>query len=152
MKHKNFIWDGLGFPIVFIGFSTTKIGEEVFPDIDMNVLQKKAFRLLITKKSRLTGNELKFIRFHLQRTQVELSRAINAASRSSFSQWEQKRDEQTGMDINTEIMIRLFMAKQCEESAIKQGINDFYWYKMKDLIFDFVWYINKNIENISISA
>ena len=137
MENK-LIWEGLGFPLLLVGFPTKTIAGEDFPDINMNEIQEKAFLLLITKKGRFTGSELKFIRSYLHLTQQEFSRAINAADRSSVSQWEQKKDDGTGMDLNTEIMIRLFMAKQCEDGSIKQGVQDLVWYKMKDVIFDFV--------------
>ncbi len=151
MENK-ILWEGLGFPLLLVGFSTKKIAGEELPDINMKNIQEKAFRLLLTKNGRITGNELKFIRNYLQLTQKEFSRAINAADRSSVSQWEQKKDASTGMDLNTEIMIRLFMAKQCEDGGIKQGVQDLMWYKMKDVIFDFVTKIKEDHPYISISA
>ena len=151
MENK-ILWEGLGFPLLLVGFQTKKIAGEELPDINMKDIQEKAFRLLLAKHGRITGSELKFIRSYLQLTQQEFSRAINAADRSSISQWEQKKDIPTGMDLNTEIMIRLFMAKQCEDGNIRQGVQDLVWYKMKDLIFDFVTTIKEDDPYISISA
>lgn len=151
---KKLIWEGLGFPILLIGFPIKKIGNEKFPDVNMKDIQEKAFHSLMMKEIRLTGSELKFIRTYLQLTQQEFSKAINSRDRSSVSQWEQKKDKLTGMDLNTEIMVRLFMAKQCEEGSVKKGIQDLAWYRMKDIIFDFLNHEKtKNSEKyISISA
>ena len=82
--------------------------------------------------------------------QIEFAKSINASDRSSISQWENKIDHMTGMDINTEIMIRLFMAKQCEEGDIKKGVQDLVWYQMKDVIFDFFSRVKTENEYISI--
>lgn len=151
MKDK-IIWEGLGFPIKLIGFKMKKINNEYVPDVNMKDIQQEAFKTLIAKQGRFTGCELKFIRTYLQLTQNEFAKAINASDRSSISQWEKKMDHMTGMDINTEIMIRLFMAKQCEEGDVRTGIQDLVWYRMKDVIFDFVSKIKKDDEYISIFA
>ena len=151
MKNK-ILWEGLGFPIQLIGFKTKTINGESVPDLNMKIIQETAFRGLIAKSGRFTGCELKFIRTYLHLTQIEFAKAINASDRSSISQWENKLDSITGMDINTEIMIRLFMAKQCEEGDIRKGIQDLVWYRMKDVIFDFVSKIKENDDYISISA
>lgn len=150
--NKKILWEGLGFPVKLIGFKTKIRNGELVPDVNMKDIQEIAFRSLISKHGRLTGCELKFIRTYLQLTQIEFTKAINASDRSSFSQWENKLDDITGMDINTEIMIRLFMAKQCEEGDIRKGIQDLVWYRMKDLIFDFISKIKDEDEYISISA
>ena len=151
MKEKM-IWEGLGFPIKLVGFKMKKINDEFVPDLNMKEIQQEAFMALITKHGRFTGCELKFIRTYLQLTQIEFAKSINASDRSSISQWENKLDYPTGMDINTEIMIRLFMAKQCEEGEIRKGIHDLVWYRMKDVVFDFVNKLKKNEEHISILA
>ncbi|MCK6576411.1 hypothetical protein L6V77_35655, partial [Myxococcota bacterium] len=69
-----------------------------------------AFAMLVTKPARLTGAEVRFIRKHLGLRQADLAQVLNMANHSVVSQWEGREDEPTGMDYNTEVLLRLWMA------------------------------------------
>ena len=65
---------------------------------------------VMPKPARLTGAEVVFIRKHLGLRQADLAQVLNMANHSVVSQWEGREDEPTGMDYNTEVLLRLWMA------------------------------------------
>ena len=78
--------------------------------MNLRALQETAFRLLVVKPGRLTGAEVRFIRKHLGMRQADLARVLNMANHSVVSQWESREDDAAGMDYNTEVVLRLWMA------------------------------------------
>ena len=75
----------------------------------MKKLQETAFRALAKKPNRLSGSEVRFIRKYLRMTQVDFASWLNMANHSVVSQLENKNEHLSGMDYNTEIILRLFM-------------------------------------------
>lgn len=73
-------------------------------------MQESAYKLLIVKPARLTGAEIRFIRKYLRMRQVDFTRVLNMANHSVVSQWESREDEPAGMDYNTEVLLRVWMA------------------------------------------
>ena len=68
------------------------------------------FKLLVVKPARLTGAEVRFIRKYLRLRQADLAEALNMANHTVVSQWESRGDEPAGMEYNTEVVLRLWMA------------------------------------------
>lgn len=62
---KSFVYDGLGFPVILENVLFHKIRGEWLPKIDVRMLSEIVFKMLSLKPSRLTGNEIKFIRTYL---------------------------------------------------------------------------------------
>ena len=110
MKNKLIPYDELGFRIFLLNppFVSLPNGEKI-PAPNMKVLQKLVFNALAEKMSRFTGNEVRFIRKYLRMTQVVFSELLNMSNHSVVSQWESKEDKVSGMDYNTEILLRLKM-------------------------------------------
>ncbi|MES2614949.1 MAG: hypothetical protein V4591_06000 [Bdellovibrionota bacterium] len=110
MKNKLIPYDELGFRIYLLNppFIELPNGEKV-PSPNMKQLQKIVFNALSEKKSRFTGDEIRFIRKYLRKTQVEFSKWLNMSNHSVISQWENKENKLSGMDYNTEILLRLQM-------------------------------------------
>lgn len=90
MSHQKIIYEGLGFPVVLVGFKTKKIRGEVLPEVNFKDLQAMAFAALISKPGRLTGSELLFMRSYLGLTQLQFSKQVGLANHSRVSQWEKK--------------------------------------------------------------
>ncbi len=107
----------LGFPIVLIDPPMVEVRGERIPDVNLRDLQRVVFQQLITKPARLTGAEVRFIRKYKRLRQSELAEVLNKAGHSIVSQWEAREDEPTGMDYNTEVLLRLWMASQAGLSA-----------------------------------
>ncbi len=100
----------LGFPIILIDPPMLEISGQQVPDVNMGQLQDKVFGLLALKPARLTGSEVGFIRSYLRMRQVDFAATLNMANHSVVSQWESRQDSPAGMDYNTEVLLRLFMA------------------------------------------
>lgn len=120
MKKKKMVYTALGLPIVLVGFRFKKIRGIEVPDVNLNTLQKVVFEALIEKPTNLTGAEVRFIRSYLRFSQTELSKILNQAGHSIVSQWEKKGVKATGMDCNTEILLRLHMAKTLSRAGFAE--------------------------------
>lgn len=110
MKNKLIPYDELGFRIYLINPPFIKLpnGENV-PAPNMKQLQKSVFNALAEKKSRFSGDEILFIRKYLRMTQIKFSEWLNMSNHSVVSQWENRENKLSGMDYNTEILLRLQM-------------------------------------------
>ena len=106
----NVIYEELGFPILLVDPPmVTMRGHEV-PDVNLRALQEAVFRMLVVKPARLTGAEVRFIRKHLRLRQADLAEVLIRANHTVVSQWESRGDEPAGMDYNTEVVLRIWMA------------------------------------------
>ena len=104
------VFNELGFPILLVDPPMIEVRGHQVPDVSLRVVQDAAFHLLVVKPSRLTGAEVRFIRKHLRLRQADLARVLNMANHSVVSQWESREDEPTGMEYNTEVLLRIWMA------------------------------------------
>lgn len=111
MKNKKPIpYDELGFRVFLLNapMLTLPDGSEC-PAPNMKKLQDTAFGALAKKPNRLSGAEVRFIRKYLRMKQVNFAAWLNMANHSVVSQWESKDEHLSGMDYNTEIVLRLLM-------------------------------------------
>jgi DNA-binding transcriptional regulator YiaG len=106
----NVTFEELGFPIVLVDPPIISVRGHEVPDVNLRELQDAVFRLLVVKPARLTGAEVRFIRKHLRLRQVDLAEVLNRANHTVVSQWESRGDEPSGMEYNTEVLLRLWMA------------------------------------------
>ena len=106
----NIVYKELGFPILLIDPPMVTVRGHEVPDVNLQRLQAAVFKLLIVKPARLTGAEVKFIRKHLRLRQVDLAEALNMANHTVVSQWESRGDDPAGMEYNTEVVLRIWMA------------------------------------------
>ncbi|MBM4398018.1 MAG: hypothetical protein FJ087_20315 [Deltaproteobacteria bacterium] len=106
----NVLFMELGFPVVLVNPRMVEVRGERVPDVNLRQLQDVAFRLLVGKPGRLTGSEVRFIRKYLRMRQADLARVLNMANHSVVSQWESRGDDAAGMDYNTEVLLRVWMA------------------------------------------
>lgn len=110
MNKKPIPFDELGFRIFLMNAPMLTLPDgSICPAPNMKKLQDTAFRALAKKPTRLTGSEVRFIRKHLRMTQVDFASWLNMANHSVVSQWEGKENHLSGMDYNTEILLRLLM-------------------------------------------
>jgi DNA-binding transcriptional regulator YiaG len=120
MKNKKAIpYDELGFRIFLLNAPMLTLPDgSKCPAPNMKKLQEIVFRELAKKPSRLTGSEIRFIRKHLRMTQCEFASWLNMANHSVVSQWESRGDHLSGIDYNTEILLRLLMEAQISKKSI----------------------------------
>lgn len=125
----NVIITELGFPIVLQDPPMITVRGQTFPDVNLRDLADTVFGRLIAKPSRLTGDELKFIRKHLRLRQVDLARVLNMANHSVVSQWESHGGDAAAMDYNTEVLLRIWMAGKVGQGdrlvdLLERGLKD----------------------------
>jgi len=126
----NVMFEELGFPIVLVDPPMVQVRGHEVPDVNLRELQQAAFRLLIVKPARFIGSEVRFIRKHLRMRQADLARVLNKANHSVVSQWESKEDQPSGMEYNTEVLLRVWMAAR---SGMADQLLDLLEAKLKDL-------------------
>jgi DNA-binding transcriptional regulator YiaG len=135
MSSDRILWNGLGFPVVLVGFPLIEVDGEQFPDVNMKELQEQAFLKLIAWPARLTGQQVRFARNYLRETQIEFAKQINVST-PSVSQWEKKGVGPTGMDVNTEIVLRMHMLHSVEGQIRRRGLAALEWASLRGLIYD----------------
>jgi len=127
---KSYIYDGLGFPVELHNIEMLKIGNEYHPKIDIRKVADSVIQSLVLQKSRLTGNQIKFIRTYFSMSLREFSKIVNE-SHMAVKKWENFQNESTNMDKNIEIMLRLhifdhiFVKKQNNEKRKYEFYNKF---------------------------
>jgi DNA-binding transcriptional regulator YiaG len=113
---KQYIYEGLGFPVVLTKVKVREIRGEEVPDINYNDLQKSVLLLLCHKKDPLTGQELKFIRKYLEMTTTEFGNEFGC-SHTAVLKWEKYGDHFARVEPGTEVCIRLFALKHIQRSV-----------------------------------
>lgn len=121
---KKFIYTGLGFPVELQNVELIEIDGIFSPKIDIRKVAHSVMESLITQKTRLTGNQIKFIRTYFSMSLREFAKVVNE-SHTAIMKWEKFADKSTNMDINIESMLRLYM---CDRILVtnKQSRNEFY--------------------------
>ena len=71
---KKFVYEGLGFPVVFRNVPMIEIRGVWTPDIDYNVLQKVVLLALAHCPAELTGNQIHFIRSWFGMTKTDFGK------------------------------------------------------------------------------
>lgn len=110
---KEYEFNALGFPITLVNVPMVQLRGDFVPDIDYNQLEDRVFEALASKPTRLTGNEVRFIRFHANMTLKAFGQRFGR-SHAAVKKWEGFADNPTNMDWTTEKDIRLFV--QCKAS------------------------------------
>lgn len=104
----QFTYTGLGFPIILPKVEMIFINDEWHPKLNIKKIAHEAAKMLINQKTRLTGNQIKFIRTYLDMSLRTFSLAMNE-SHMAIKKWEDFKNQPTHMDKNIEIMLRLYL-------------------------------------------
>ncbi len=104
-KIETFVYKGLGFPIKLVNAPMKKMLGEWVIDVDMNKLQLAALHGLIYKPTRLTGDELNFIRLFLNMSMAAFGKAFGV-SHVAVLKWE---NEERKVGPPLELCIRLYV-------------------------------------------
>lgn len=113
---KEYIEKGLGFPIHLINAPMTRIRGEWVLDIDYNRFEIVVLLALANKASRLTGDEIHFIRLYFKMTLEKFGERFTV-SHPAVKKWEGKGSHATEMMWATEKDIRLFILDQLHQKA-----------------------------------
>jgi len=108
-SQKNFIYEGLGFPIQLQKVEMIKIDNEWHPKIDVKKVADLAIASLYSQKERLTGNQVRFIRKYFSMSLRQFANEVVNESHTAVNKWEKSGNNATNMDINIEKMLRLYI-------------------------------------------
>lgn len=109
IQHQ-FVDYGCGFPVVLHHVPMVKIEGKWVPDINFNKLEKIVCSMLCYKQSKLTGNEVRFIRLYMEMT-LEVFAKRFGVKHPSVIKWENFKDNPTNMTLGTEKDIRMCLMK-----------------------------------------
>jgi DNA-binding transcriptional regulator YiaG len=129
---KTYIYEGLEFPIELHNVELVLVNGEYAPKIDVRGVADEAVTSLVLQKTRLTGNQIKFIRSYFSASLRDFAKIVHE-SHAAVKKWEDFKNKSTNMDTNIETRIRLYIYdKTCvknERDKIKfydhyQAINE----------------------------
>ncbi|MBI1317953.1 MAG: hypothetical protein GC168_03255 [Candidatus Hydrogenedens sp.] len=112
---KNYIYEGCGFPVRLSTAKMFKVGTEWVLDIDYAGIERSVAATVARKPSRLTGNEVRFLRQFLAHSLKRLADHF-AYSAPAVLKWEQRGDKPTGMHWAVEKDLRLLVLQHLGES------------------------------------
>ncbi len=108
-KKKKYIYEGLGFPVELHDVEMIEFEGEVQPKIDVRKIADAAIKALVSQESRLTGNQIKFIRTYFSMSLRTFAKEVVNESHAAVKKWEDFGNKATNMDLNIEKILRLYI-------------------------------------------
>lgn len=125
---KNYIYNGLGFPIVLAKAEFHKVRNRWLLKIDVEKLSDLVIRLLPEKPTGLTGDEIRFMRTYLGFSKRKLADLLRV-SHTAVNKWETCDDKKARIEPLTEVALRSFIKLQLNED---NNFSSFYRAVMDD--------------------
>ncbi len=113
---KTYKDHGFGFPVTLLNVPMTEVRGEWVPTVNQKELQERVLEALVLKQSRLSGNEVKFIRHFSKMTLEQFAERFDV-THPAVLKWERTKNQGTGMSWTTEKDIRLFAFNILEPKA-----------------------------------
>jgi transcriptional regulator with XRE-family HTH domain len=113
-KQKNYIYNGLGFPVLLEEAEFRKIGGKWLLKIDVKKVSDEVIKALPTKSAGLTGAEIRFIRTYFDLSKRALASELNV-SHTAVNKWEDTEKEKAKIDPHVEITLRAFIKIRLHE-------------------------------------
>ena len=105
---KEFVYEGLGFPVILRNVPMIEVRNVWTPDVDLNVLQRVVLLELAHRSEGLTGDQVRFIRDWLQLGQVAFAHSLGV-THPAVVKWEKAGDACANMGVTTQRAIRLIV-------------------------------------------
>ena len=115
---RNFIYGGLGFPVIFRAVEVKEVMGELVPNINHRKLQDEAFLALLRASFKFSGAHLSFVRNYMGLKQEDLGLRLGLSGHSMISKWEKKKAAATGMSGAIEAGVRILMYEYLNKSQI----------------------------------
>lgn len=117
---REFAYLLAGFPVVVENVEVIVTGEGEFPLLDYEELDRRILVALATKPTKLTGNQVRFIRHSFELPLREFAQLFRFKG-SSACNWEKRANESTSMEWPTELLLRtrVLMRFADEETAMR---------------------------------
>jgi DNA-binding transcriptional regulator YiaG len=114
---KNYVYEGLGFPVELESTEMYFIDGDWHPKIDVQKVADDVIAKLAVQETRLTGHQVKFIRSYYSMPLREFGEKVVHESHMAVSKWEKKGDLSTNMNSNTEHELRLYIIEKLHEQS-----------------------------------
>lgn len=98
---------GFGFKVTLLNVPLIEVRGEWVPAVDQKDLQERVVEALVLKHSRLTGDEIRFLRLYSGMTLEQFAVRFDV-THPAVLKWERTKNKATGMGWTTEKDIRLF--------------------------------------------
>jgi DNA-binding transcriptional regulator YiaG len=115
-KKKNYVYNGLGFPVVLDVAEFRKIRGEWLLKIDVKKVSKEVIKSLLTKTSGLTGVEIKFIRTYFDLSKRKLADELNV-SHTAVNKWEKADQKRAKIASHVEVMLRALIKLKLNQES-----------------------------------
>ena len=106
---KDYIYNGLGFPILLKEVEMTEVLGVWSPKIDVKKIADMAMEKLALQEAKLTGDHVKFIRSYFSMSLREFGNTVVKQTHSAVRKWENSENHLTSMDENTEDILKLYI-------------------------------------------
>lgn len=134
---KQYHYGGLGLSVVLRNVRLCQVQGQWQPMIDIREVATTLFQSLVLQPQRLTGHQVKFIRTYLQHSLRKFATTVVHQSHTSVAKWEKFANQSTNMDLNIEMMLRLYIfANACEQDSTLQASFYSIYQKIRQLPFD----------------
>lgn len=111
MKMKNYKWHGFGFPVIFSELPAMKVQGEWIPDVDFLRFARPVIEFICRDQELpLSGNQVKFIRHHLDMNLREFGQFMGV-THQSVMRWEKQGAGMARMEAHVELICRLKILK-----------------------------------------
>ncbi len=114
---KNHLYEGLGFSIELDEVEMRLIDSEWYPIVDVQKVSDEVIEKLAVQETRLTGNQVKFIRSYYSMPLREFGEKVVHESHMAVSKWEKRGDLSTNMNSNTEHELRLYIIEKMHSKS-----------------------------------
>lgn len=125
---RNYIYNGLGFPIILEKAVFRKIRNEWLLKIDVKKLADAVIKVLPKKPTGLSGAEIRFARTYFELSKRKFAECLNV-SHTAANKWEQAEDTKANIDPLTEVALRSFIQLQINDD---KNFSNFYRGVMDD--------------------
>ena len=122
---KSYIDYGCGFPVSIVNAPFVKIRGEWTLDLNFEKYEKIVALALASKPTRLTGNEVKFIRYYFEMDLKSFGKRFGDVSHPAVIRWEKFKDRPTNMNWATEKDIRLAIVDELHPKALREAYKKF---------------------------
>lgn len=114
---KNYLYEGLGFPVELDAVEMRCIDAEWCPIINVQKIADEVIEKLAVQETRLTGNQVKFIRSYYSMPLREFGEKVVHESHMAVSKWEKRAELPTNMNANTEHELRLYIIENMHSKS-----------------------------------
>jgi DNA-binding transcriptional regulator YiaG len=116
---KDYLYDGLGFPIELTNVEMCFIENDWHPRIDVQKVADDVIKKLAIQETRLTGDQVRFIRSYFSMPLREFAEKVAHETHGAVQKWEKKGNKPTSMNSNTEHELRLYIIEMIHKKNQK---------------------------------